>query len=84
MSWLRTSSSSSGDVKAVEQMIAAIKAELHRQQITQAELARRLGRTEKHVSKVLNGKSGSMELDYWLWVLDHEFVVTTRPRNGKG
>jgi transcriptional regulator with XRE-family HTH domain len=47
--------------------------------ITQAELARRIGRTPKHVNLVLNEKAGTGELDYWAFVLGARFVVTLEP-----
>ncbi len=47
--------------------------------ITQAQLARLIGRTEKHVSQVFNGKAGTGELDYWAFVLGLQFYVALRP-----
>jgi transcriptional regulator with XRE-family HTH domain len=44
--------------------------------MTQSEMAKRIGRTEKHVSRVLTGKAGTAELDYWALVLDIRFVVS--------
>lgn len=44
--------------------------------ITQAELARRIGRTPKHVNQVLNGKAGTHEYDYWAFVLGARLMVT--------
>jgi len=43
--------------------------------ITQAELARLIGRTPKHVNQVLNGKAGTGELDYWAFVLGMRYEV---------
>lgn len=63
-------------MKAQEQMVATIRNLMAAQGITQAELARRIGRTPKHVNKVLNGAAGSMELDYWLYVLGFRFVIS--------
>lgn len=51
--------------------------------VTQAELANMVGRTAKHVNQVLNGKSGTYELDYWAWVLGLEYHVTITERDGK-
>ena len=61
---------------AQEQMLAAIQHLMVKHDITQAELARRTGRTTKHVNQVLQGKAGSMELDYWLFCLGYRFNVT--------
>lgn len=47
--------------------------------ITQAELARRIGRTPKHVNQVVHGKSGTGELDYWAFVLGLRFDVSLVP-----
>lgn len=43
--------------------------------ITQNELATMIGRSPKHVSHVLTGRSGTHELDYWAWVLGLKFTV---------
>lgn len=45
--------------------------------VTQAEFARRVGVTQKHVSKVLTGQQfASMEtLDYWAFVLGRRWSV---------
>ena len=58
---------------------ALILAALEEDGLTQAEFARRLGRTQKHVSQVLTGKAGTHELDYWAWVLGRQFVVDLVP-----
>lgn len=55
---------------------ALLVAYMDEHDITQAELARRIGRTPKHVNLVLNGKAGTGELDYWAFVLGARFVVT--------
>lgn len=60
-----------------EQMVKQIKAVMAAQGITQAELARRTGRTTKHVNKVFGGTAGSRELDYWMFCLGYRFVVMT-------
>jgi plasmid maintenance system antidote protein VapI len=49
--------------------------------ISQAELARLIGRTPKHVNQVLHGKSGTGELDYWAWVLGMKFDVSLSQRS---
>jgi len=45
--------------------------------VTQAELARQSGVSEKHVSLVLTGQAGAQVglLDYWAWLLDLRFDV---------
>lgn len=52
------------------------------QNVTQADLARMIGRSAKHVNQVLNGNAGTHELDYWAWVLGLEFHVTLTARDG--
>jgi transcriptional regulator with XRE-family HTH domain len=61
---------------AQEKMTQAVRRLMAEQGISQAELARRTGRTTKHVNKVLGGSAGTRELDYWLFVLGYQFVVT--------
>lgn len=51
--------------------------------VSQADLARMVGRTAKHINQVLNGKAGTTELDYWAWCLGLEYHVSIRERNGK-
>lgn len=60
-------------------MAAILLAHMDEHGITQAELARRIGRTPKHVNLVLNGKVGTGELDYWAFVLGLRFAVTLEP-----
>lgn len=55
---------------------ALLAAYIAEHDITQAELARRIGRTPKHVNQVFRGKAGTGELDYWAFVLGLRFVVT--------
>lgn len=45
--------------------------------ISQAELARQAGVTQKHVSLVLSGQAGAQlgQLDYWAWLLGLRFEV---------
>jgi transcriptional regulator with XRE-family HTH domain len=64
-------------------MAALISGELQRQGMTQAEFARRVGVTEKHVSRVLTGKNGAAmaTLDYWAFVLGCRFVVALERRD---
>ena len=57
-------------------MAALLLAYMDAHDITQAELARRVGRTPKHVNQVFMGKAGTGELDYWAFVLGARFVVT--------
>ena len=59
----------------IDQQRYLIKVALKERGITQAQLAKMIGRTEKHVSAVLNGKAGTAELDYWAFVLGVHFVV---------
>lgn len=65
-------------------MVACIKAELDRQGLTQAEFAKMIGRTEKHVSQVMTGKAGTVELDYWAFVLGKKFVIRMIPLDATG
>ncbi len=58
------------------QMAELIRAEMERQRVTQALLARAVGRSAKHVNQVLNGKASTHELDYWAHVLGVRFVIT--------
>lgn len=57
-------------------MAQLIRAEMERQGVSQADLARAVGRSPKHVNMVLNGKSSTHELDYWAHVLGVEFVIS--------
>jgi transcriptional regulator with XRE-family HTH domain len=63
-------------MKAQEQMVGLIVARMELLGITQAEFARRLGRSPKHVNQVIRGRAGSMELDYWAFVLGARFEIT--------
>ena len=62
-----------------ERMTALLVEHMASNGITQAELARRLGRTPKHVNQVIHGKSGTGELDYWAYVLGLRFDVSLAP-----
>lgn len=62
----------------IDQQRDLIRAAIDDLGLTQAEFARRIGRTEKHVSQVLNGKAGTAEFDYWALVLGFRFVVEAR------
>lgn len=59
------------------QMALSVKAELERRGMTQAEFARLVGQTEKHVCQVLGGKAvGKMAtLDYWAFTLGCRWSV---------
>ena len=63
----------------IDQQRDLIRSALDEQGLTQAEFAKRIGRTEKHVSQVLTGRAGTAEFDYWALVLGFRFVVETRP-----
>jgi transcriptional regulator with XRE-family HTH domain len=54
--------------------------------MTQAEFARRVGVTEKHVSRVMTGKQfASMEtLDYWAFVLGRRWHIELRSKERHG
>lgn len=58
-------------------MAQLIRAELEHQGLTQAEFARRVGCSQKHLSLVLNGKAGALaaQLDYWAFVLGCHWTV---------
>lgn len=49
--------------------------------LTQAELARQAGVTQKHVNLVLHGQAGAQQgqLDYWAWLLGMRFEVALVP-----
>lgn len=59
-------------------MAALIADMLAAQGLTQAEFARRVGVSVKHLNLVLNGKAvaRSQALDYWAFVLGYRFEVT--------
>lgn len=61
-----------------ERMAALIADMLAAQGLTQAEFARRVGVSVKHLNLVLNGKAvaRSQALDYWAFVLGYRFEVT--------
>jgi len=60
----------------IDQQRDLIRERLSDLEMTQAQFAERIGRTQKHVSRVLNGYAGTAELDYWALVLGCEFNVT--------
>jgi len=64
------------------QMAALLLAHMKANDVTQAELARRVGRSAKHINQVFQGKAGSAELDYWAFVLGLEWHVELRPAAG--
>ncbi len=51
------------------------------QGVSQAEFSRRIGRSPKHVNRVIQGKSVATqaELDYWAYVLGFRWVIGTEP-----
>ena len=53
--------------------------------ITQAEFARRVGATPKHVNRVINGHAAASPqlLDYWAYVLGRRWVVSLEPRRAE-
>ena len=59
----------------IDQQRDLIRERLGDLKMKQAELAKHIGRSEKHVSRVLNGHAGTAELDYWAFVLGCEFHV---------
>jgi transcriptional regulator with XRE-family HTH domain len=64
---------------AERQMAKLLRDHMDANGITQAELCRLIGRTPKHVNMVLNGRAGSIELDYWAWALGMRFTVSLVP-----
>jgi transcriptional regulator with XRE-family HTH domain len=66
----------------IERMIDLLAKALADSGMTQAELARRSGMTEKHVSRTLTGHNTASTgtLDYWAFVLGLRFVVSLQPR----
>lgn len=52
--------------------------------LTQAEFARRVGATPKHVCKVLGGSAHAYQatLDYWAFVLGRRWTIDLVPQNG--
>lgn len=62
-----------------DRQIALLAAYMRENGIAQAELARRTGRTAKHVNQVFRWRAGTGELDYWAFVLGLRFEVTLEP-----
>lgn len=62
-------------VRTIDKMAQLLREHMDANDISQAHLARLIGRTPKHVNQVLNGKAGTGELDYWAFVLGWEFDV---------
>lgn len=62
-------------------MAELVRKELEEQSITQAEFARQVGVTQKHLSAVLSGKAIARvaTLDYWLFALGKRFEVSVVP-----
>lgn len=62
----------------LEVMAVLINAQLDEQGISQAEFARRVGHTPKHINTVLSHRQHASvaTLDYWAFVLGFRFVVT--------
>lgn len=75
----RTDICSGVDFELTQQRMARLIGE-HLAEIgmSQAEFARRTGRTPKHVNQVLTGKSTAAmaQLDYWAFTLGLHFEVT--------
>lgn len=63
------------------QMAQLLAVELEDAGISQAELARRVGVSAKHMNQVLNGQAGAQQgqLDYWAWILGFCFQVRLVP-----
>jgi transcriptional regulator with XRE-family HTH domain len=59
-------------------MGAAIGEALKEDEISQAEFARTVGVSPKHVNEVIRGKANARpaELDYWAWALCRTWVVS--------
>lgn len=64
-----------------ERMGRLLAEEVERRGMTQAEFARRVGASAKHVNKVFNGSSTAYmaTLDYWAFVLGCRWNVTLEP-----
>lgn len=58
-------------------MVAMIRDALTEQGLSQAEFSRRVGVSQKHLCKVLNGSSETRlaTLDYWAFVLGFRFLI---------
>lgn len=67
-----------------EQQRTLLLAHMNRTGVSQTDLASKIGRTAKHVNRVLHGHAGTHELDYWAWTLGLEFHVTMRKRHDDG
>ncbi len=64
---------------AIDQQRELIRSHMQRTGVNQSQLATMIGRSQKHVSRVLTGKAGTAELDYWAFILGMRFVVTLEP-----
>ncbi len=64
---------------AIDQQRELIRSHMQRTSVNQSQLATMIGRSQKHVSRVLTGKAGTAELDYWAFILGMRFVVTLEP-----
>lgn len=68
-----------------DRMARLLAAAIEEDGLTQAEFARRVGATPKHVNTTLTGKQvASMEtLDYWAFVLGRRWNVELVPQDGE-
>lgn len=59
---------------------------IEREGLSQAEFARRVGASQKHVSQVLTGKAHAYQatLDYWAFVLGCEWRIDLVARSDSG
>lgn len=60
-----------------ERMARLLAEAIEQDGLTQAEFARRVGASTKHVNLVLNGKAHAYQatLDYWAFVLGREWTI---------
>jgi transcriptional regulator with XRE-family HTH domain len=65
-------------------LVFHIREALTDQGLSQAEFARRVGVSQKHLCKVLGGSSNAQlaTLDYWAFVLGFRFMVGRAPLQG--
>ncbi len=69
-----------------EQMAAMVLSVLDDSGMTQAEFARRVGASTKHVNQVLTGKAHAYQatLDYWVFVLGRRWEIDLVPMDANG